>query len=710
MFRNITLEVSLKPFKKTDDKYIHKTCAGIFRQWFPLLKNRQEISVMMWCADGSELLDYAGNSGESFEWAYYIGNANRPLAGKEDGLEISLHRKKRPYMKNPPVMTYGILKKIVSAFKEEGKKAFPDAVITVGETFDIGPEFAVSDFKYKRHPEICGGSDYVGGFVDSTAVVNADSRRYAAFPNGIPDKTPFGYFLGKQADIFLKDMGFDFLWLSNGMGFSVNPWSREGKIFDGENFHAERLDAVKAEVSRFWKLFRSGCPDIPVRTRGTNNSVGIDYASDGVPLCDIYSGGLNIMPPPNSPWAAINDNVGLELMGHMSRICSLPGEEFMFRYYIHDPWWLNSPWYDRYAESPHDIYLPMALSRIDGEGKIQSAGVLSLLSIDNSYGDMPDSCVNEPLPHLLKAEKDESDEPAPFVWIYPMREYTNSVSNEQLHDMYFGDKFIENEINSGFPLNCVVSTDNFLDHPMELYRKSILISPVPSDDAIKRKLEYFAERGINIIIYGDSARSEGRADIPGVEFADINDEPGALLRAAQSFGISIMHMRRCDGAKPPAMTAARHNNGMYFSVYNTNMLTETRLRFPLGAPVFTNTETELKDGFSSYRFARWEHRECRFFVQQNSGVVCVREATPSCFKYRRRIKVTGLKDAVVCFFSESYSSTCAAVGKIQKNYDLVPPLDERFKVTEDPRYGTYIRGEHITGDFFFYMPTRVDWQ
>ena len=55
-------------------------------------------------------------------------------------------------MENPPVMTYGILKKIVSCIKEEGKKAFPDTEIRVGETFDIGPEFAISDFKYTVPP------------------------------------------------------------------------------------------------------------------------------------------------------------------------------------------------------------------------------------------------------------------------------------------------------------------------------------------------------------------------------------------------------------------------------------------------------------------------------------------------------------------------------------------------------------------------------
>ena len=42
--------------------------------------------------------------------------------------------------------------------KEEGKNAFPGSTIRVGATFDIGPEFAISDFKYRRHNEICSGA------------------------------------------------------------------------------------------------------------------------------------------------------------------------------------------------------------------------------------------------------------------------------------------------------------------------------------------------------------------------------------------------------------------------------------------------------------------------------------------------------------------------------------------------------------------------
>ena len=150
MFNNVTLEISLKPFKQTDEVYIRSVCAKIFEQWRPLLKNRKTASVMLWAGDGSEILDYAGNPDDEFEWCRFVGTANLPYLKDGEAEETSLHERKRDYMPNAPRMTYGILKTIVSCLKEEGKKALPDTVIRVGETFDIGPEFALSDFKYNR--------------------------------------------------------------------------------------------------------------------------------------------------------------------------------------------------------------------------------------------------------------------------------------------------------------------------------------------------------------------------------------------------------------------------------------------------------------------------------------------------------------------------------------------------------------------------------
>ena len=504
MFKNITLEVSLKPFKQTDSEYIQSVVHKIYEQWRPLIKNRDTISILLWSADGSEILDYTGNFDEEFNWCCFIGSANRPEACEDDPLDTSLHDKHRVYVDNPPKMTYRILKEIVNTFKNTGKKLYPQTRIRVGATFDIGPEFAISTFKYIRHPEICTGSGMgEHTFINSYGLLNKDDYPYAAFPKGIEEGTPFGKLLGGQSREFMQDLDFDYIWLSNGVGFTANSWSAKGEIFDGKSFNYSLVDETKNKVFDFWKNFRDECPDYPVETRGTNFSAGLDYASDAVCLYDIYKSNLNITPPPNSPWAAIDGRFDLELMGHMTRICELPDNVFMFRYYLHDPWWMNTPWYDRYNGKPHDIYLPMAISRIDKSGKVQTAELLNLLTVDNTLGNMPDNCVNEPLPHLLKAEKDAADEPAPFTWIYPFREFTTAKSLHLFRKMVSEDWFICNVISNGFPISSVVSTDNFICHNKDIYQKTVLISSVPEADSDFETaiIEYIENNG-KVVFYG----------------------------------------------------------------------------------------------------------------------------------------------------------------------------------------------------------------
>ena len=100
--KNITLEMSLKPFKKTDDKYIESVCRRIFGDWMPLLKKADTVSVLLWAADGSEILDYAGESDRRFEWACY-GTPHKKLSvhGKSAGDDIwnfeKNHRENQAY-------------------------------------------------------------------------------------------------------------------------------------------------------------------------------------------------------------------------------------------------------------------------------------------------------------------------------------------------------------------------------------------------------------------------------------------------------------------------------------------------------------------------------------------------------------------------------------------------------------------------------------
>lgn len=505
--KNIALEMSLKPFKKTDSAYIRERVTYCFEQWKPLLKDAEEISIMLWCGDGSELFDYKGNLSDEFEWAYFLGGANQreDHHGNIDPTGLGLHTRNYLYMEKPPKMTYGILKEVVSTIKSVGKELFGDSKkILVGETVDVGPEFAISDFKYNRHNELCtGGAMGKRTMLCAYEKMHADNYPYASYPDGVPEGEPFGTFFGKQSQVFLTDMGFDYIWFSNGMGFGRETWSSIGATFDGDRFDGTNLASVKKDALEFWHLFRKECPDFPIRTRGTNMTLGVDYASDAVPLKDIYALDADILPPPNSPWAALDGDFGLELAGYMSRISGVKDSKYLFRFYLHDIWWANSPWYDRYNSKPHDIYMPLAVSLVDENGKLVPPSHMHILSVDNCFGDLPDLCAYESIPHFVKAFKETPDMPSPFVWVYPFDEYCDSKDEKELCQMYGGDWFIRGAINNGFPLSTVTSTAAFLRQDEKMYGGSVLVTPVPkSGTEFEKKILACAKDGAKIIFYG----------------------------------------------------------------------------------------------------------------------------------------------------------------------------------------------------------------
>ncbi len=785
MFKEINLEISMKPFKENTPEYIEAVINKVYSQWATVLKDRERISILFWVSDGSEILDYTGDMDKEIEWAYFAGTAINSTAKRELGKDICLHDQNIKYMENPPVVTYRVIKNIIEKFKEIGKKYHPDAEIKVGVPFDIGPEFAISDFKYTRHPEICKGEIDCGKtFVDSCGILKGDTYPYAGYPAGIPDGTPFGTFLGRQTQIYLDDLGFDYLWLSNGMGFSATPWSPTGDIYDGKEFHTEKFEECRNKVFEFWTNFRKECKEYPVYTRGTNYSTGIDYAVDAVDMYKLYNADLNIVPPPNSPWAAINGDYGLELMGHMARNCELPGDKFMFRFYLHDPWWANTPWYDRYNESPHDIYLPMAISRIDENGRTRSAEIMNVLTIDNTMGDMPDRCVYETAPHYLRAEKDAADAPAPFVWVYPFREFNTPTAEDELKRIIGGDLFMRRAISNGFPLSTVVSCDNFIKHNKDIYTESVLVTPVPikGSEFEKQVFEYIEEGG-RVLFYGnidfasekflntfkitaeemsgdveikadtypDNFRKEATPDtfiirknvwgkkLPSdmtltkeyknavwylapleMEALVCNSDSNAyvdphsqtawgtvyLREVLKKFGYEISFSKYKADSKSPVVMINKHNNANIFTVFSPDSTAETVLKFPLGAPILDGYEVELRDGSAVYHFPKCEHKECRVYVEQKDGVVQAKGVSPGSMINRRRIEISGLKNATVRFFGESYCKDIMQVATnvvtIQDKYNNDCKFDGEYKTSKE--HGTYFEARNITGNILFSMP------
>lgn len=803
-FRSITLEMSLKPFKSNEKTYIEAVCRKAFTQWMPLLKHADTVSVMLWTADGSEILDYSGDLNQRLEWAMYIGNPNTNHEVNSGPESLSIHERAYTYLDNPPEYTYGDLKFIVETLKKEGRK-ITGKPIRVGNTFDPGPEFARSPFKYKKHPEICMGNTMgTKTFVCCYATLHEDKETYAGYPDGIPQGTPLGTFLGRQSRHFLTDLGFDYLWLSNGFGFGLETWSATGAIFDGEGFQREKMNDTKTLILDFWKLFRAECPDFRIETRGTNMSTGIDLASDGVNLREIYRGNFNLLPPPNSPWAALDGDYGLELVGYMSRMAELPDDRYLFRYYTHDPWWSNSPWLDRYGREAHDIYLPMAVSRIDKEGKVNLPTHLNFLSIDDSYGNMPDQVPEEVIPHIIQGRRISPDQAGPVVWVYPFDEYHNWAYQqpERIEEIYYADWFIRQAVNDGFPLNTVVSTTNFTSLMKQGYigfNESILVTIVPdAGSETEKRLIEFVEKGGKLVIYGPAghagpefqnfmniktveavsdeftvnalsdfdyteglkpatlrhdpkmsgggietlvsktddpdtkvlvtAKGKAARDIViirqkavwnggavcyvrGTNSANykggkllIPDDPekwvtgGSFMRYALSYlGYQIHYKKPGCTVKNPVNVISRFDNGFYFAGYVPNQTVEHRLRFPQGAPVFTGMETEIKEGYATYRLPKSWSKECRIFVEQKEGLLSCFEI-PRRYKTSRRIELRGLSNAIVRFYHSGDQNT-----KLRVVHNVNYPFKDGEMIPEvkQDHMGHYSELKNITGFLIF---------
>ncbi|MDP0495391.1 MAG: hypothetical protein Q7Q73_04205 [Verrucomicrobiota bacterium JB024] len=505
----LNLEISLKPFYGLDRAATAELCLHIIEDWKLLIRHAEELSFLLWASDGSEILEYDGQLDSPMEWARYIGNANpHPdfnLPG--DPERKSLHTSRNLYRPGAELLTYRRLAEIVECLREA--IASTGLKPRIGLAFDPGGEFAPSEFKFKRHREICLAHTMgSASFVCCYGVLDGDKRAYAGFPEGIPSGTSLGTFLGRQFQCLAQDIGLDYIWFSNGFGFGMETWMSEGPLFDGEHFYPEQAPATRDRILGFWRDFRRECPELGIETRGTNLGTGTDLASDATPLRELYAGGFDFAPPPNSPWASINSDFGIEIAGYLSRIVEGPaGKPIPFRFYIHDPWWLNSPWLDRYERQPHDIYMPMATARIDDQGRAHAPDTLNLLTLDDSYGEMPEAVPAESTPHLQRAWRERADAAGPIVWLYPFDELHDAMFEEPRRPerLFHNDWFVREIINAGVPVNTVISTRAFnaLDgDTRSAIAGRILLSPAPYNDEADRRLIDWIEAGGDAIVYG----------------------------------------------------------------------------------------------------------------------------------------------------------------------------------------------------------------
>lgn len=516
--RRANLEVSLKPFPSFDDAAVTATVRTLFDQWRTLLATAQECSVLLWVSDGSEILDWAGDLTDELEWARFIGFNN--TAASAYGEEKEPERVAIPYRAGTGPITYADVARVVAAIKAAGAEA--GIPTRVGATFDPGPEFAPSDFKFTRHPEVVARGEDVGigpiiAMVRHFSVLEGDDRPYAAFPAGIPAGTSFGELLGRQSEDYLRALGFDYLWLSNGFGFSSYAWSELGESFDGARFRPERTGDLRERALGFWADLAAHLT-YPVQVRGTNHTAGIDIGADSVPALEVYERGYLESPPPNSPWGPLNEDFGIELSGLMSRVAVLPAgaQGFRFRFYANDPWFWQQPWWDFYHREPFDIYLPLAVARLRADGSVEPASEVNVLTVDTAHGVLDERCGREVGTHVATALEALPDEAGPVVWVYPFREYHEAMAADPttIGRPHFEDWYLTAAINAGLPLNTVVSTDDLAGAMAAgaLAGRTLVVPVGALSEPVARVLAGHVRGGGTLIAYGalDGASSAAR--------------------------------------------------------------------------------------------------------------------------------------------------------------------------------------------------------
>ena len=147
----------------------------------------------------------------------------------------------------------------------------------------------------------------------------------------------------------------------------------------------------------------------------------------------------------------------------------------------------------------------------------------------------------------------------------------------------------------------------------------------------------------------------------------------------------------------------KYNNAFMFSVFSPSTTVKTKMKFPYGAPILDAYDAVLEDGYSVYNFPKAEHRECRVFVEQNDGIVGCCEVAPVSVEYRRRIKVTGLKNATVRFLAEEYcKNDVAAVSNSDIDfYNRTDKFETGYVEIDGVKF---FEARNVTGELVLSMP------
>jgi hypothetical protein len=164
--------------------------------------------VVFAVGNSDHILGYPGRDGWNtpVPWARYTEDSLQPRRPGQQLPRVAISQQ---------TLTYRQIAGIVRVFRDEARRA--GVRLTILDQLDKNGEFTEIPFKLTTHPEIFSKVWRTAGLLIA-APLAADPGPYAAYPSGIPGRTHSGTFIAKQTAAYVRDLGFDGIFLSNQVG------------------------------------------------------------------------------------------------------------------------------------------------------------------------------------------------------------------------------------------------------------------------------------------------------------------------------------------------------------------------------------------------------------------------------------------------------------------------------------------------------------
>lgn len=116
----VGLETSLKPFPSWSEADLEATATTLFDQWRDLIGAARSVAVLLWIADGSEILEWDLDLDREVTWASSVGFSNTEYDAYPHA--VTPDNTAQPFRADVPALHYRDIRLLVATIRQVGER------------------------------------------------------------------------------------------------------------------------------------------------------------------------------------------------------------------------------------------------------------------------------------------------------------------------------------------------------------------------------------------------------------------------------------------------------------------------------------------------------------------------------------------------------------------------------------------------------------